>query len=83
MSSPPGVQAGSPQQGRWTSACCAQPEPAAGPPQAPPQGPALSLQPSAARAPRLSMQLSPRARLPKPSQHHSQAGGWTGTAMRH
>ncbi|KAJ9520323.1 hypothetical protein QJQ45_030209 [Haematococcus lacustris] len=24
-----------------------------------------------------------RARLPKPSQHHSQAGGWTGTAMQH
>ncbi|KAJ9520805.1 hypothetical protein QJQ45_013984 [Haematococcus lacustris] len=23
-----------------------------------------------------------RARLPKPSQHHSQAGGWTGTAMQ-
>ncbi|GFH16148.1 hypothetical protein HaLaN_12517 [Haematococcus lacustris] len=36
-------------------------------------------QPSAASAPRLSRQLSPpraRARLPKPSQHHSQAAHW-------
>ncbi|GFH23188.1 hypothetical protein HaLaN_20766, partial [Haematococcus lacustris] len=47
--------------------------------------PALPRQPSAASVPRLSRQLSPpspprararaRARLPKPSQHHSQAGG--------
>ncbi|GFH11844.1 hypothetical protein HaLaN_07414, partial [Haematococcus lacustris] len=50
------------------------------------QGPALPRQPSAASAPRLSRQLSPpsaprakaRARLPKLSQHHSLAGGWTG-----
>ncbi|GFH22717.1 hypothetical protein HaLaN_20227 [Haematococcus lacustris] len=47
------------------------------------QGPALPCQPSAARL--SQRQLSPtrpRARLLKPSQHHSQAGGWTGTATQ-
>ncbi|GFH24707.1 hypothetical protein HaLaN_22554 [Haematococcus lacustris] len=100
MSSPPGVQAGSPQQGRWNSACCAQPGASSWPHASPhrphaaarqphsqqpqSQGPALPRQPSAASAPRLSRELSPPIppRLPKPSQHHSQAGGWTGTAMQ-
>ncbi|GFH08753.1 hypothetical protein HaLaN_03771 [Haematococcus lacustris] len=48
-------------------------------------GPALPCRPSAASAPRLSRQLSPqraRARVPRQSQHHSRAGGWTGTAMQ-